>query len=272
MENFEEPKLDPEEELRIDNELKALNLEMKHGGIVDFSDDVPPEIMSAFLTNVTMFEDQYKDAVYVSVYTFIGRPPYAQPDLLDADTLPIETERLQKLLEESNIIVNKPERISAEEWYRFIVEDVFRHEVSDIRIPGMMNVLDYDEFYPDKEELIKDAAEQVLFDLLELKHEFSGAYLSENLRDDKSLISKEAVLNNISAFRKRYAEIIPVALQPEKVFGDEDCSYFTFLIRWEGVPHNGGANEVHEGLGIMQFAYEDGDWRLQGVQMPGFKF
>ncbi|HRJ17025.1 MAG TPA: hypothetical protein PLI34_18645, partial [Saprospiraceae bacterium] len=59
---MEEPKLTPEEELRMENQLKALDLEINHGAVNFLSDDLPPEITKMFLENVANFEAAHANA------------------------------------------------------------------------------------------------------------------------------------------------------------------------------------------------------------------
>ena len=47
--------------------------------------------------------------------------------------------------------------------------------------------------------------------------------------------------------------------------------YLIFGIAWEAVPVI-GEKETHEGMGICQLGWEDGEWMVQGVNMPGFSF
>jgi hypothetical protein len=268
----DDPKLTPEEELRIENELKALNLELKHGGITHFSDDVPPEIINQWLSNVTTFEEEFKTAAKITVFEKMGKPKFASLDLLEDSTLPGEIERLEQMLFEHGVAVSKPDRIGQEEYYRFLTEDVFNHEMPDTTVPDMFTLVDYDMYYPEVHEVIREFADEILLDLLNLDKPFKGGYFSQYLRNSTDAITPEQVLQTISDFRASYQKIIPVAFQPEQMMGDASCLYFIFMIRWEGIPKSGKDKKEHEGMGVMQFAQEDGEWKLQGVQMPGFEF
>jgi hypothetical protein len=272
MEEKHPPELDPDENLRADNEMSALNLEMKYGAKTFISDDAPPEAIEEWLKNVADYEEQFKNAPKTTIYAFIGSPPYAAPDLLDESTLPGEIERLEKMLYQNGIAVTQSGKVPPAEYYRFLVEDVFPHEHTDIRAPSMMTMLSYDEFHPDPAEMVRTTGEAFLMDLLDLNHPFEGSLFGETLRDDHNIVSQADVLKTIHAFRDKYRKIIPVAFQPDRMTGDPSCIYFMFGIRWEGEPFSGGEKEAYEGLGVMQLAFENKAWRIQGVNMPGFKF
>ncbi len=268
----DDPLLTPDEELRIDNALKALNLELNHGGVTHFSDELPPEVVNQWLANVTAFEEQFKTAPKTTVYEMMGKPKYASLDLLDASTLVGEANRVEKMLLDHGVVVPKPEKIDYEEYYRFLIEDIFEHEMSATSLEGMITVLEYESFYPELHEFIRDFANRVLLDLLNLTKTFEGGYFSQSLRDDTSIITLEQVMKTITDFRNSYSEIVPIAFQAEQMMGDPSCLYLMFGVKWEGVLKSSQLKEAHEGLGVMQFAQENKEWTLQGIQMPGFKF
>jgi hypothetical protein len=259
------------DDLLIDNAMSALRLEMNHGAIVHISDDAPPEIVNDFLQKINTFEENHKKVALISIFEFLGSPPFASPDLLDASTLPEESTRIERMLYENGLAVTHSGKVPPEEWYRFMVEDVFQLSIPNIRIPDMMKVIVYEDFYPDTPTLIKGLAEDILFDLLELEHAFSGEYLSDNLRDDTAAITREAALHTILAFRSRFTNIQPIHFRPESIRGDQDCVHFIFAVQWSGITASGGTKEDYEGLGVMQFAFEAEEWRLQGILMPGFQ-
>lgn len=272
MENKPPAKLTPEEELRAENELKALNLELRHGAVTHLSDDAPPELIAAWLDNVTAYENQYSDAPKISVFERLGQPAFATPALLEASTRPGEIERLTQLLEAKGIVVLRPDYVDDERFYQFLLADLFPHEIPDLHLPGMLTVLDYEEFHPNHPEIIRQHAEEFLLDLLNLGRPYEGFWLSEHLRNDTDTITKAQALQTIGAFRAAYQEIVPIVFAPERTLNEERRTFFLFGICWEGLPQAGGSLERHEGLGVIQMGYEDKVWLVQGVSMPGFKF
>ena len=266
------PELSPEEELRADNEIKALSLELTYGALTHISDDAPPEMIKEWLQNVADYEAQHKDVPPISVYDRIGRPVFATPDLLEAATLPGEIERLQEILEANGLVALRPDYVDDEQFYRFMVTELFAHEVPDLHLPGMMTVIDYAEFHPNHPDIIGAHASEFLLDLLQLEKPYEGLWLSENLRDYTATITKQAALRTIQQFRDRYQEIKPVGFAPQEVLNSEHGTHLMFSICWEGQPTDGSQREHHEGLGVIQMAYEHEQWLVQGVQMPGFQF
>jgi hypothetical protein len=269
---MEENPLTPDEEQRIENELKALDLELTFGAHTHISGDAPPEIINEWLGNVKRYEEQYANAPKVPVIEFIGKPDIKPADALTEQNLEPEIERLLKLLEEKCVLIDRPEHLSPQRYYRFLSEEFMQHPMTNHSAPGMMHFFNYDEFHHDGPEFIKDHVSDFLLGLLNLDHDFEGLWLSENCRDDHDVRSKEEVRRRCNTFRAMHQELKPLAFQPEKAEVHSGTMYLFFGIAWEGLPANGGEKQSHEGMGICQLGWEDGEWLVQGVNMPGFSF
>lgn len=269
---MEENQLTPEEEQRIENELKALDLELSFGAQMHIGSDAPPEIVSQWLDNVKKYEEQYADAPKVPVYEFIGKPEIKPADSLIAAELEPEIERLQKLLEEKGVLIDRPEHLSPKRYYRFLTDEFMEHPMTNHSAPGMMHFFNYDEFHHDGPEFIKAHVSDFLLDLLDLGHDFEGLWLSNNCRDDHNAITKKEVMLRCNTFRAMHRELKPIAFQPDKAETHSGTMYLFFGIAWEGIPASGGEKQHHEGLGICQLGWEGEEWLVQGVTMPGFAF
>lgn len=271
---MKDPQLTPEDEQRIENELKALNLELKHGATHFFADDdAPPELVSKFLDNVAKFEEAHAKGARVPIRQFaeVGRLPAA--DELDEAELELRIEALLEQLEAKGIAIDRPEHLSARGYYRFLAEEFLEEEVTNYAVPGMIHGFLYSELRHDGPEYISDHVEETLLDLLNLGGEgFRGEWLSEHCRNQSEAITKAEALESIHIFRSKYRSITPIAFEAQEARRTHDAMYLFFGIAWEGHPLHGGEPEHYEGLGVSQVAWEDGEWRVQGLMMPGFEF
>jgi hypothetical protein len=211
------PELDPEEDLRADNELAALNLEMRYGALTHIEGDAPPEIVQQFLANVTAFEQAHRKGEKTTVYQKIGAPPFAPPDTLEAATLPGELRRVLQHLEDGGFVVLRPDDLPDAVFYQFIVSEIFPHEVDAFMAPGMIACLDYSDFHPDEKVIIGHITEAFLLSLLFLDEPFPEEMLSEHCRNEYSAISRDEALASIHAFRARFQKFIPVAFALEEL-------------------------------------------------------
>lgn len=270
---MKDPKLTPEDEQRIENELKALNLELNHGATHFFaSDDAPPELVSQFLDNVAQFEEAHAKGERVPVRQFAQIGPLPAAEELDEAELEPRIKALLGQLEAKGISIDRPEHLSARGYYHFLTEEFLKEEVTNCAVPGMIHGFLYSELRHDGPEFIRDRVEETLLDLLNLGGEFEGRWLSEHCRNQTEAITKAQALESIHLFRSRYASITPIAFQPQEARRTHDAMYLFFGIAWEGRPPNGGEPERHEGIGVSQVDWEDGEWRVQGLMMPGFEF
>ncbi len=75
---------DPEENLRMENELLRLKMKAELGAEpFNVSDDIDPEIENQFLKNVLAFEHNFAITKPAKVYDLIGRPEFKKSAELD---------------------------------------------------------------------------------------------------------------------------------------------------------------------------------------------
>ena len=260
-----------EDQLRLENEIQKINLEINHGATSFYSaEDLPPEIEKMFLDNVTQFEANYAAGKQIPIYDFIGQPDL--PDFESIQDFKTAVEDLQNILEQKNIVITSPEKMTDQGFYRFLTQDFLAHEITDMEQNGMIQYFSYDEFRHDEPKFIHQHVEEFLLDLLNLNTPFEFEWMSETCRSDRDEISKEQALTLIHNFRSEYETLVPIAFQVEELIPNNGFMYLSFGIAWEGQLKGDLEKEKHEGLGICQLQLEEGEWNIQGVQMPGFKF
>lgn len=143
---MEDPKLTPEEELRIENELKALDIDLTYGAHSFIADDAPPELVRLFLDNVANFEATHANAPKVPIRQFAKIPdPLPAAEIPDED---IEThiKNLLEQLEASGVIIDRPEHLKVRRDYIFLTEKFLAEEVTDHSVPGMIMAFSYSDF------------------------------------------------------------------------------------------------------------------------------
>ncbi len=260
------------EELQIENELKALDLELSYGAQMHIADGAPPEIISQWLENVKNYEAQYANASKVPIYDFIGKPEIKPADSLQPEELEPEIERLLGLLQEKSVLTDRPEHLSPQRYYHFLTEDLMPHLMTDHSAPGMMHFFNYDEFHHDGPAFIEQHVAEFLLDLLNLGRDFEGLWLSETCRDDHHAITKDEAMRRCNTFRAMHRDLKPIGFKAERAEIHGGTMYLFFGIAWEGVPAGGSKKQRQEGMGIAQLGWEDGEWLVEGVNMPGFAF
>ena len=268
---MKDPELTPEESLRADNEIEAMKLNLEFGAQSFISEDAPPDVVKAFLDNVKQFEAAHKDAKIVSIAEFIGNPIIPDVKGMSEEEIEIILENFQNILLEKQVHIDHPEHLSPIGYFKFLTEEFFKHEITDYSNPMMMHGFIYSEFRHDGPEFIEEHAQDAVEDILFFKRPYQAMWLTEECRSAKTLISKQDVIKKVEAFRAKYVDIIPLGFQKEELIPRMPFMYFTFGVAYEGVFAD-GTKEKHEGMGICQLIFEDEEWMVQGIQMPGFEF
>ena len=96
----------PEQNLRIENEILRMKLKAELGGTYGGSDNLPPEIENEFLKNILAFEHEFANAKMVKLAALLGNPVIKKEQEIDDDTIVAELERLEELLEQKNIVTD----------------------------------------------------------------------------------------------------------------------------------------------------------------------
>jgi hypothetical protein len=146
--------LTDEEKLKAENEFLKMKLMLEQGaqfGKMETDSELSPDMENEFLNYIMEFEKQSENPTYIKVFDKIERPTNFKPSALIPDeTIEQAWQNLSDYLNQHqiNLDVCSP-NISSRELYRFTVEELFEHEMSDMNIPGAMHCFIYDEFYPD---------------------------------------------------------------------------------------------------------------------------
>ncbi len=97
---------DPDEQLRLENELLKLKLQAETGADLYELSDMPPEVENAFLNNILAFERQLDSMQEVPIFDILGRPadfPNEQ-ELSDAE-IDQQLDRLNDLMRDKGLEV-----------------------------------------------------------------------------------------------------------------------------------------------------------------------
>jgi len=143
---------DPQENLRIENELLRMRLQAQFGGVSAAGDNVSPEEENLFLRHVLAFEEQYSNAPLKKVHEILGFPVFEKAEALDDLAIHRELDRITELFIDHGIELQFVNEYDARFKYQFIVDEFFEFEIEDIKVPDMVNCFLYEEFHPDQEE------------------------------------------------------------------------------------------------------------------------
>lgn len=165
--------MDDKENLKAENDFLKMKIMLEHGAQFHSPDDpdseIDPEVENQFLNHIIEFEKQFQQSKTITVIDKIGKPSHFKPvHEIPDDEIENAWNSLSDYLDQYNINLSAcSPRVTNKELYRFTTEELFKHEVNEINIPGMMHGFIYDEFYPDYEYentncAVDDCIKQVL--------------------------------------------------------------------------------------------------------------
>jgi len=267
---------DPEENLRMENELLKLKMQAELGTQPHSAPDIDPEIENMFLKNVLAFEQNYAKSKPIKVYDLLGRPDYKKsedlPDLLLEEAL----DELTGLLSEKNIAVDFDEEVDSRTRYNFITDELFEEEVDDFTIPEMICHFDYEEFHPNhKKDIERRAVEFITGWFNKSLDEKSWELADAFIHPDGKVLTKAEVVAQIKRIFERCTE-----------FTDEKYEFFDIGFQLDGPTGMGHAEGGVKYLAVLDtgetvtiggafklyMSLDYGWWNIVHIVFPGFQY
>lgn len=275
-------KRDQEIDRKIDNELKKRDLTEKYGAsFSNINDDLSPEIENIWLNNIEEFEKQYEKAKLTTVWEYIGKPEYRKITEINESEISPRLNELFDLLDKNNISLDTICDVEEKELYRFITDELFEHEMDDMRIPGMTSCFIYEEFHPNAKNEIERAIDYFFRMTMGKMKNIGGEgydllYIDEqNFCDiDGNTIDKEKVIKSINTFLDSFdsLSIVTYDVKSLAINKEEEDACVDFHICYRGV-FDGTAQYVeYKGDGSFKLhPSEYGGWSIYQIDMPGLK-
>jgi hypothetical protein len=267
---------DPEENLRMENELLRLKLQAELGGESHSSGNLPPEIENEFLKNIFAFEQNYANDKRMIIYDLLRRPEFIKADDLADAAIGIELQKVTDLLAAKNIVVHFDDECDNRIRYRFITEELFEKETSSFTVPGMTTNFDYEEFHPNHKKDIQNRTIEFMTEWFKQSFgEYSWELANQFILPDRRIMSKNDIIAQMNNIFAAYRE-----------FKNED--YFIKEIKFE-LNENGGLGHAEGGVRYdavlengetiliqgpfkLYFSLEVEWWSIFHIIFPGFKY
>jgi hypothetical protein len=265
-----------EAQIRLENEMKKLNLEMEGAVFGYMSDDIPLDLEKQFLDNIMAFDTQSKNATYMPLYKFLGEPFFLPFDVLPDEHVEQELERLNEVMQKNGIDLDFLCDYSLEIRYRFITEEFMNHEISDMRIPGMMNGFIYEEFHPNHEHDLTNDTENFFLSIMNLGSDFKSYFLSKQMDMPKhGLVDRAKYEGRIEFFRERF-HVLRINLLEIKKVTIKDINEETktarvdFELDYEGIATDKHRKVTSADKGYLNFLFADDYWTIYSIVFKGF--
>jgi hypothetical protein len=176
---------DPEEQLRIENEILKLQIQAELGGAFEGEETLPPEVENLFLKNVLELEHKQANAPTKTLLEILENPSFVDETQLNDDEVKTSLFEIENLMEDKGIVVDYGQEYTPRTKYKFITEELFQKEAPVIEIPGMTMHFIYEEFHPNHALDIEKVAEG-----------FFNCWISRDFDDETSGLAEEMILDN----------------------------------------------------------------------------
>lgn len=261
--------------LQLENDILKLKMQAEFGAVFGAGTDLPPLVEKEFLESILAFEEMGKNAAMISVFDLLGSPEFVPASELDEDHARDELDKLLKLMEAHDLSLVQLYDYPSLQMYRFITEELFLEEIEDIRMPGMLGVFVYENFYPKHEALI----EQLTTEFIEGWRDLHWGdidnllYYVGVLPDDRIIEDKDMSII-LERERQRYLsmqlfEFTISNIQFEWKEGNVGLGFSEGNLKTMAIPKNGSPIYL-DGEFRCYFCNTDGYWRLTFFYLPGF--
>ena len=212
-------------DLNTENEFLKLKMMAEFGGEFMGSDQLPPAVENVFLKQINKFQSLHQKAEMVKIFEFIGSPAYNHVhDLSDKEILR-DLKKIQKILQKKGIIVESFSGISPREMYRFIIEEIFKQDIQNIKMPNWLMHMVYEEFHPSDEFDIKNQCGYALALLFDTHFSATDFIFAEEMKSDIGLsIDREEIIQKIDTFKVGYNQLEFVGAEFKQIDMTEDKS------------------------------------------------
>lgn len=273
MEPQQDPHLSPEEELNAENNLLKEKLRLEHGMLMSDSPGLSPETENHWLKHVYAFEQQYKDTKRTSLYDYIGRPAFKKWDTLSEKQVSEELGRIQKVMAKNNVQVDCICPCDDATLYKFITEELFAHEMDDMRIPGMTCHFTYEEFHPNHDYDLRQQVNDFLTSIFERqwKKEFDEFALAVKVTHSGKAHDRAAISAIITAFQEAHDRLKILKLDITQVVINTQLTMAEVAARLSASGKRQGERVLYEGGCSFHFVREGGYWYVDAFRVPGME-
>lgn len=267
---------DPEEQLKIENDILKLKLQAELGGAFSGDEGLSPDIENAFLKNVLEFEHQFANSSSKTVMEILDNPSVQKEGDLNDKEIEQALITLEELMEQKGIVVDYSEDYGNRVKYKFITEELFQHEAAFVNVPGMTMHYIYEEFHPNHKLDIKGNAETFFRNWTERSFDENSFELAKELIvDNGTTLTRNELLqkmqwmfNSYVRFENAHFSINDVSFELHEEgmglgFAEGTVSYDAVLENGE-VQHYAGSYKLY-----MQY---DNWWSIFFFHWPGFKW
>lgn len=263
-----------EDEIKAENNLLKLKLELEHDMQMMDTSGLDPEIENKFLSNIYNFEKLHKEAKQITIYDFLGRPAFKYYNELNKKEISTELDRLVKVMYENQICLDFCCDYEDETIYKFITEELFLEKTDDVRTEGMFLHFIYEEYHPNHDYDLRRYATEFIEKIISGKWnpELDESQLYSTVYFQGKSFDKKTISKFILTWQACFHPVKSGELSIEHVDFDLENKFASVRVKlnYSTQPIQSKAL-TYAGISFINFKKTDWDyWCISSFQFPGF--
>lgn len=262
---------DPEDELKAENEVIKLKLELEHGMQGMETSSLDPLVQNQWLNYIYNFEQLHKNSKKITVYESIGKPHNIKIDELSSAQITEELERIISIMNEKGIALDMETDYEDGVIYKFITEELFQYEMDDIQMEGMVHHFSYEEFHPNHDYDLRRYSREFIETVLEKKwnEKYDTHSLAKQVWFKEKEYDNEGISAIIKSFQDAHLSFQVENFEIELATFDLESKQATVGAKLRYAARLTKATQIHEGICKLNFIYEWGYWYISKFALPG---
>ncbi len=261
----------PEEDADI--QLRTALFDAEMGSSSWTSNDIDPAVQQAFHEQIRAFHAA-ESAGRVSIGSLMKGVKTVDPDKLpnEGATISLIQELLQAMMKR-NIYFPPPMQIPPHELYRFIVTDLYAHEIPK-PAKALPAFVPFEAVKTDL-QMMSDyafAAELFLLALFNLEEPFNEELFAPRVRVGSAFVARSKGVAKVEAWRSGWSKIVSLSFAPGPDQDGGNGTVFQFVeVTYQGIRRNGKVKNF-DGAGVVQLLHDkEGNILVQGAQFGDFE-
>ncbi|HSB93175.1 MAG TPA: hypothetical protein VLC28_08665 [Flavitalea sp.] len=272
---FEE---DPLFDYELENEMLLIKLQAEFGGAPEFVDadvngELDAHIKYDFLKSIYSFEEHFSGQLpMISLFEHLGQPYMIDEKYLTDEGVSSQLQRVERIMEERQFIVDTIYPIPDRTRYRFILEELLQVEVESSFPAGFFRHFIYEEFHPNHQRDIEEQVVQFFREFSEQAIPSSCFYLSDEIVVGDVLFTRDEVVNRLMLFSGLFASLEITKLEVTAIEISNEKARVQFVISYNGLVSENEVVKVDQSGQLGMIYREQLIWQIDALDIPGVVF
>jgi hypothetical protein len=271
--------LTPQEQQNLEEQLRITSREAEiRENMVVFPGPPAAEDESrndAFIKNIMAFEDKWDTQRPTAVGKMLEEHAILEAEKLTEEEAENAIVKLLSALAKNNIGIDRPEMVSAKEFYRWLCEDFVKQEITVPIGDGWNMNYSYSELVPEGPDAMNFMVKSCVDGLFRLNGDFDPWIFEDKLivreEGDYATVVLPALRRYIASWRDAIRTVAAYEYMPVAgVRISEDLAGFTFHVASILVREDGRRDEF-SGRGTARLVYDGEHWSIRTIDFPGFE-